>query len=134
MFSALALSAPAAAPPVYPTLPDWESLNPHYSTGAALVDLGETALAREVRAMRRALRHGNPTVNGYSGYFPEPYLQMREALRGNLAGRGRRYLEALGVRHVLVHDHEYAASRRGAIVRRRNRSLKQSTPASTILH
>jgi hypothetical protein len=39
MFSALVLSAPAAAPPVYPTLPDWESLNPHYSTGAALVDL-----------------------------------------------------------------------------------------------
>jgi hypothetical protein len=39
LFSALALSAPAAAPPVYAPLPDWESLNPHYSTGAALVDI-----------------------------------------------------------------------------------------------
>jgi hypothetical protein len=77
---------------------------------------GETALVREVRAARRALRHGNPTVNGYSGYAPEPYLQVRDAVRGDPAGRGRRYLDALGVRHVLVHDHEYTAARREAVV------------------
>jgi hypothetical protein len=77
---------------------------------------GETALAREVRAMRRALRHRNPIVNGYAGYAPEPFLQVRNAVRDDPAGRGRRYLDALGVRHVLVHDHEYRAARREAIV------------------
>jgi hypothetical protein len=35
----LAVVVPAAGQTVYPLLPDWESLNPHYSTGAALVDL-----------------------------------------------------------------------------------------------
>lgn len=72
---------------------------------------GEAALAREVRAIRRALRHGNPIVNGYSAYFPEPFIQVRDALRRDVAGQGRRFLRALGVRHVLIHDHEFAPSR-----------------------
>jgi len=76
---------------------------------------GETALAREVRAMRRGLRHGNPIANGYSGYFPEPFIQVRDAFRRDPAGKGRRYLGALGVRHVLIHDHELAPSRARAI-------------------
>ncbi len=33
------IAAPGAGQPVFPTSPDWESLNPHYSTGAALVDI-----------------------------------------------------------------------------------------------
>jgi hypothetical protein len=72
---------------------------------------GESALAREVLAMRRALRHGNPVVNGYSGYFPEPFLQVREAVLTDPTGKGLRYLAALGVRHLLIHDHDYAAPR-----------------------
>jgi hypothetical protein len=72
---------------------------------------GETALAREVRAMRRALRHGHPIVNGYSAYFPEPFIQVRDAIRRDVAGQGRRYFGALGVRDVLLHDHEFAPSR-----------------------
>ncbi|MHC4218551.1 MAG: FG-GAP repeat domain-containing protein [Planctomycetota bacterium] len=35
----IVVSVPAAGQPAYLTSPDWESLNPHYSTGAALVDL-----------------------------------------------------------------------------------------------
>lgn len=35
----VALIVSGAGQVVYPTTPDWESLNPHYSTGAALVDL-----------------------------------------------------------------------------------------------
>jgi hypothetical protein len=76
---------------------------------------GETALAREVRAMRRALRHGNPTANGYSAYFPEPFIQVRDALRRDVAGQGRRFLGALGVRHVLIHDHELPPARARAV-------------------
>jgi hypothetical protein len=42
---------------------------------------GEAALEREVWAMRRALLHGSPVVNGYSGYFPEPFRQLKDAAR-----------------------------------------------------
>ena len=67
---------------------------------------GEAALEREIWAMRRALVHGSPVVNGYSGYFPEPFRQLKEAVRDDLAGRARRYMAALGVRYVLVHQHD----------------------------
>jgi len=93
-----------------------------HGRGGAVLELpmaegrGETALASEVRAMRRALRHGNPIVNGYSGYFPAPYVQLTDAVRTDPAGRGRRYAAALGVRHVLIHDHEYGPVRTRAMV------------------
>lgn len=69
----------------------------------------------EVQAMRRALRHGHPIVNGYSGYFPEPFRQICWAVGEDLAGRGRRYMDALGVRYVLVHNHDYGEVRHFAI-------------------
>lgn len=80
--------------------------------GRPVVDLpmstgdSEEELERETRAMHRALRHGSPVVNGYSGYFPEPFRQLRWALREDPGGRGRRYLAALGVRYALIHRHE----------------------------
>lgn len=66
----------------------------------------EAELASDVRAMRRAIRHGRPIVNGYSGYLAETYRQLRWAMERDPQGRGLRYLQALGVRHVLVHDHD----------------------------
>jgi hypothetical protein len=82
-----------------------------HGRGQPLVELpmseddGEAALEREVRAMRRALSHRSPIVNGYSGFFPEPFRQLRWALAEDPGGRGRRYLAALGVRLALVHRH-----------------------------
>jgi hypothetical protein len=82
-----------------------------HGQGQPVVDLpmsagdSEADLEREARAMLRALRHRCPIVNGYSGYFPEPFRQLRWALREDAAGRGRRFLEALGVRYALVHHH-----------------------------
>jgi hypothetical protein len=35
----MALAVPVAGQPVFPTVPEWESLNPHFSTGAALADI-----------------------------------------------------------------------------------------------
>jgi len=87
---------------------DWLA---EHGDGLPLVDLpmsdddSEAALEREVRAMRRALRHRSPIVNGYSGFFPEPFRQLRWALAEDPGGRGRRYLAALGVRLALVHRH-----------------------------
>lgn len=82
-----------------------------HATGQPLIDLpmstsdSEVDLELEVRAIRRALRHRSPVVNGYSGYFPETFRQLRWALVEDLGGRGRRYLTALGVRYALVHHH-----------------------------
>ena len=59
--------------------------------------------AGEVVAMRRALGHGHPVANGYSGFFPTPYLQLQAAMIGDAPGRGLRYVEALGVRIVWMH-------------------------------
>jgi len=59
-------------------------------------------LEPEVRAMRRALLHGHPVVNGYSGHFPETFWQIGLATIQDPAGSGARYLQALGVRYVLV--------------------------------
>lgn len=65
-----------------------------------------TELERETRAMRRARVHHHPLVNGYSGYLPEPFWQLVDALERDPGGRGRRYLEALGVGWVILHEHD----------------------------
>jgi len=87
---------------------DWLATQPQQRP---LLDLPATAwpttigLLPEARAMRRARRHGHGVVNGYSGHFPEPFWQVVEAMKSDPGGRGRRYLRALDVGHVLVHEH-----------------------------
>jgi hypothetical protein len=51
----------------------------------------------EVEAIRRAMRHGQPVANGYSGYFPTAYFQLRLAWLEDPTGRALRYTEALGL-------------------------------------
>lgn len=104
----VALAEPAAGVGDHRRVLDWLA---DHAEGQPLVELpmseddSEAALEREVRAMHRALVHRSPIVNGYSGYFPEPFRQLRWALAEDPGGRGRRYLEALGVRLALVHRH-----------------------------
>lgn len=57
----------------------------------------------EVRVMLRALEHGHPIGNGYSGYFPEPYRQIRQAIHEHHWEKSNHYLRALGIRFLLVH-------------------------------
>ncbi|MBI2930679.1 MAG: hypothetical protein HYY16_03430 [Planctomycetes bacterium] len=88
-----------------------EWLKQHKDDGAVLeLPLAEGTtpahLEREVLAMRRARVHNHPIVNGYSGHFPEPFWQLAVAVAEDQTGRGRRYIGALGVRHVLVHLHD----------------------------
>jgi hypothetical protein len=89
-----------------------------HGRGQPVVDLpmsagdSEADLEREARAMLRALRHRSPVVNGYSGYFPEPFRQLRWALHEDPVGRGRRFLAALGVRYALVHHHQDLSAER----------------------
>ncbi len=94
-----------------------------HGMGEPLVELplaaddSEADLAREVAAMRRALGHQSPVVNGYSGYLAETYRQVRTAMRTDPAGKGLRYLRALGVRLVLLHGHDLAAGARPPLER-----------------
>jgi hypothetical protein len=94
---------------------------------------GEAALLREVWAARRALVHGRPVANGYSSYFPESYRQLRSALDADPAGRGLRYLEALDVNAVLVHEHEIARAEREALRRALGGSIAFEDGRDTVI-
>ncbi|MDD5255392.1 MAG: hypothetical protein PHR11_05005 [Candidatus Omnitrophica bacterium] len=75
----------------------------------APVQLWPESAVYEAEAMLRALRHGNPVVNGYASFAPPSYWQLRRALENDPAGTGRRYLAAYGVRYVLLHTHRLGA-------------------------
>lgn len=100
------VAAPAAETPDTEAVLDWLI---HAAPPGTLLDLpfsggpNPADYAGEVVAMRRALGHGHPVANGYSGFFPTPYLQLQAALLADAPGRGLRYLEALGVRLVWMH-------------------------------
>ncbi|MGH2569878.1 MAG: hypothetical protein ACRDGR_01545, partial [bacterium] len=63
-------------------------------------------LVCEISAVRRALRHGGPVANGYSGHFPVAYAQLRWATRNEASAFGVEHAVALGVRYLAVHVHE----------------------------
>gem|GEM_PF-2968611 len=77
----------------------------------------EAELERETRAMLRALVHRSPIANGYSGYLPEPFRQLRQALAQDPAGRGRRFLDAVGIRLALADRAAYTPAQQRALVR-----------------
>ena len=72
--AALALSATGmvVGQPVYPFTPDWESLDPHHSTGAALVDLDRDGALDLVVADGNDIAVGRLNVyyNDGAGNFP----------------------------------------------------------------
>jgi hypothetical protein len=58
----------------------------------------------DVGAMLRMLRHSHPVVNGYASFFPTPFRQLRKAMAIAPFTYGVIYLDAYGVRYVLVHN------------------------------
>jgi hypothetical protein len=50
-------------------------------TSAPVLELPIRDLFSDTRAMLRATSHGHALINGYSGYEPEPYVRLRDALR-----------------------------------------------------
>jgi hypothetical protein len=70
---AVSLAAPVGGQPVFPTLPDWESTNPHYSTGAALVDLDRDGWLDLVVADGNDIQPGRLNVyyNNGDGTLPD---------------------------------------------------------------
>ena len=56
----------------------------------------------DTRVMLDGLVHGLPLVNGDSGFIPRPFDRAMELLQGPLDAEGRRFLRAVGVRHVVA--------------------------------
>ncbi len=56
----------------------------------------------DTRVMLDGLAHRRPLVNGDSGFMPRPYDRAMELLEGPLGEEGRRFLRAVGVRHVVT--------------------------------
>lgn len=52
--------------------------------------------------------HHQPLVNGYSGYFPRPYLDLLGALAHFPSGESVWALQKRGVRYVVLHEDRYA--------------------------
>lgn len=73
--------------------------NPARAAGAAAVlELPLGGTGEDVAAMYRAMTHGRPTMNGYSGYSPAHYDVLRKALEE----RDETALEAMAARGPLL--------------------------------
>lgn len=76
---------------------------------------GRTAPEPQVRAMYRAIHHGRPVLNGYSGYWPQGF-EARLALARRLpdADALERLVRDTGLRAILVHTQRLAPAARAA--------------------
>jgi len=71
--------------------------------------------------------HWKKLVNGYSGYIPETYYQAVKACRRFPSDEAMRYLKALGVRFIIVHERQLGPTRTLAMERwdRTHRDIKK---------
>jgi hypothetical protein len=117
LLPAMGLNVPA--PPV-----SGRAINPIYQAvqrlpdPAVLVEVPFGEPAYEVLAVYYAGYHRHPILNGYSGFFPQSYLDRVSVLRdlpdhGNEAAA---LLRSAGVTHVLVHENAFQTARGQEVV------------------
>ncbi len=51
--------------------------------------------------------HGHPLANGYSGYYPKPYLELLGAMEAFPRGESLAALRARDVRYIVMHEDRY---------------------------
>jgi len=51
--------------------------------------------------------HGHPLANGYSGYYPRPYLDLLEAMEAFPGGESVAALRARDVRYIVLHEDRF---------------------------
>jgi hypothetical protein len=146
---ALVLAESAFTPARVPALPAPDEIPEEYrwlaanARGAVLelpirttVGEGPTRfeeVRRETRYMYASLSHWRPLVNGYTSYRPRPVEEVRERVRALPAAESFGYLQAIGVRHVLVHrDERWHAEARSAAAAVPG-SVVTSFPSGTVL-
>ena len=82
---------------------------------AVLLELPVGEILWETHAMFRSTRHWRALVNGYSGYFPLGYIDVRAAFRDALRDPDEawRVLRESGATHVIVHGRAWFKERVG---------------------
>jgi hypothetical protein len=82
---------------------------------AVLLELPVGEILWETRAMFYSTRHWRALVNGYSGYFPRGYIDVRAAFRNALRDPDEawRVLRVSGATHVIVHGWAWYRERVG---------------------
>lgn len=88
--------------PIFPVAPVPPSLDlPSVEAGANVLELPLGDVLSETAALTRAMSHGRPLINGYSGYVPTPYYVLRNGIK-NLDPSVLDYLQRLGPLAVIV--------------------------------
>jgi hypothetical protein len=77
-----------AAPRPLPLIhaPSWRSLGVALHADQAVLELPLGEITDDVLAMYRGMEHGQPVVNGYSGFYPSHYAALRYALEARDPG------------------------------------------------
>jgi uncharacterized membrane protein (UPF0136 family) len=84
-------------PPVYHWLARQQNIE-------AVLELPMVDFNAEISYMLMATRHWKPLLNGFSGYFPDPYLRFREGCCWPVPNpRQLAVLRDWGVTHILLH-------------------------------
>jgi hypothetical protein len=90
-------------------------LRAHPGGAVAMVPFPETNAVEDyeptTEAMLAALVDGHPLVNGYSGFFPTQYFDLREVMQG-FPAQGVASLRARGVRWVVIDRRRLATGAR----------------------
>ena len=62
----------------------------------------DVAYQRTALRMLQQSRHGRPMVNGYSGYFPQQYVELQESMRGFPNAEAIQQLRSRNVRYCII--------------------------------
>src|SRR5262249_574798 len=74
-------------------------------------------IRRETRYMYWSFIHWLPLVNGYTSYRPSIFWEVHARVKALPAPESFRYLQAIGVRHILVHPEDSRHGDIGALAR-----------------
>jgi hypothetical protein len=103
---------PNSPPPVYA----WLAKQPRGVVAEFPMPRPDTLPGNEPRYAYMSTFHWMPLLNGYSGYYPRPYLTLLNDLRHFPRGTTLRVLRDRGVRYIVVHTALYAPDDSGQVL------------------
>lgn len=90
-------------------------------------------IPRATRYMYFSLAHWRPLVNGFSGYTPAPARDVQERLAALPARESLRYLQAIGVRTLILHHDAALRARLLAAVRSLRGAESREFPSGSVV-
>jgi hypothetical protein len=106
------VALPNDPPPLYA----WLASQPRGLVAEFPMPTPETLPGVEPRYAYMSTFHWMPTLNGYSGYYPNSYISRLDALNTIPAAPSIEVLRRYGVRYVIVHPDFYDAARRDRVL------------------